>query len=207
MELDTSIIACPDCGQLHRYRMLGKRQQACCIRCGSHLYRHRPNMIQKHLALCLSCLILLVMTYFFPLIALKVQGMVQELTLLRAVEAFWSEGWYSLALLSGLNIIVLPLLELAVLFWVFFTLQWHWSVRPAIVLFRWLTAIKPWVMLEVFMLGALVAMVKLGDMAEVVIGTAFWSFAALIIVMAMNNSLLDSTTIWRELGKLQNEQA
>jgi paraquat-inducible protein A len=56
-------------------------------------------------------------------------------------------------------------------------------------------------MLEVFMLGVLVAVVKLGDLATLIVGTAFWSFAGLVLVMAAATALLDPFVVWRELGR------
>lgn len=200
------MIACPDCGQLHRYQPLVKRQQACCSRCQSILYRHRPHFIQKHIALNLAAIILLMMTHAFPLLALSAQGLVQELTLLKSVQAFWESDWYSLAAIASLNILILPVVEIGILMWVFLSLQWQWSANVAIALFRWFFRMKPWIMLEVFMLGTIVALVKLGDVANLVIGVSFWAFCALIVVMTVDKALLDASTVWHELGKLKQAQ-
>ena len=46
---------------------------------------------------------------------------------------------------------------------------------------RAVQAVRPWGMLEVFMLGALVSIVKLGQLASVVVGPALYSIGALIL--------------------------
>ena len=64
---------------------------------------------------------------------------------------------------------------------------------------RLLRAIQPWNMVEVFLIGILVALVKLGGMAEIVPGLAIWSFAVLILVLAGTSVSMDFGAVWRRL--------
>jgi paraquat-inducible protein A len=57
----------------------------------------------------------------------------------------------------------------------------------------------PWAMMEVFMVGILVSMVKLGKLAKVVPGIAIYSFAILIFVLAAAASSMDPHLIWDRL--------
>ncbi|MEZ4466226.1 MAG: paraquat-inducible protein A [bacterium] len=66
--------------------------------------------------------------------------------------------------------------------------------------FRFLQSIRPWSMAEVFMLGVLVSMVKLADLAVIVPGIALWAFAALIPVLAASMVTLDAEETWRTLA-------
>ena len=65
--------------------------------------------------------------------------------------------------------------------------------------FRLLLTLRPWGMMEVFMLGILVSVVKLGKMATIVPGVALWSFALLIIVLAAATAALDRRMVWDRL--------
>ncbi|CAA6817692.1 MAG: Paraquat-inducible protein A [uncultured Thiotrichaceae bacterium] len=156
-------------------------------------------MLDSVLALTLTGIILFVLTNFFPLLGLKAQGMVQELTLWKATITFWQQGFQLLSVLLLLNLIVFPLFELFTLLWVMLTLRFNLSTHLARHLYRWMQQFKPWGMLEVFMLGVLVAVVKLGDMAVLVLGPAFWSFAALIVCMAAATAILDPFVVWNSL--------
>ncbi len=158
-------------------------------------------MSDNALALTLTGLILFALTNFFPLLALKAQGMTQELTLWKAVWAFWLQGFHVLALLLAANLILLPLFELLTLLWVLCAMRRQQNSATARFLYRWLIKLRPWGMLEVFMLGLLVALVKLGDMATLVVGPAFWSFAFLIVCMAAATAVLDPFVVWNDLGK------
>jgi paraquat-inducible protein A len=54
-------------------------------------------------------------------------------------------------------------------------------------------------MIEVFMLGILVSMVKLSQMATIVPGVALWAFALLIVVLAASSAVMDPAEVWRRL--------
>ncbi|WML91868.1 paraquat-inducible protein A [Thiothrix lacustris] len=194
-------IACPECGQLHHYRPIAPGQTAFCTFCGETLYRNRTHMIDAVMALTLAGLILFVMTNLFPLLGLRAQGQEQEMHLFGASMTFWNQEYRILAVLIVLNIIVFPLFELLALLVVTLTIRNHWESSFAIFLYRWMREIKPWGMLEIFMLGVLVAVVKLGDVATLIIGTSLWSFAGLIVTMTAASSILDPFTVWRELDK------
>lgn len=193
-------IACMGCGLLHRYRPIALGKTAVCQRCDAVLYRNRPHMVDTVLALTLAGLILFLITNFFPLLALRAQGTEQELHLLGASLAFWEQDYWIVAGLLLFNLTVFPLLELLTLLVITLTIRLRWQPQLAMTLFRWMREFKPWGMLEVFMLGVLVSVVKLGDMATLILGAAFWSFAALVIVMAAATALLDPFSVWRELG-------
>jgi paraquat-inducible protein A len=63
---------------------------------------------------------------------------------------------------------------------------------------RFLQAIQPWGMMEVFMVGILVSVVKLAKMAKVIPGISLYSFLALIFVLAAMTVSLDSHVIWQK---------
>ena len=199
--MDVEQIACQECGQLHRYRAIAPGKTATCRRCDAVLYRNRPHMLDAVLALTLAGLILFVLTNLFPLLGLRAQGAEEELHLFGASLAFWDQGYRMVAGLVVLNVMVFPLFELLSILVVVFTIRYRWEPQLAIFLFRWMREFKPWGMLEVFMLGILVAVVKLGDLATLLIGTAFWSFAGLVVTMAAATAALDPFIVWRELGK------
>jgi paraquat-inducible protein A len=57
---------------------------------------------------------------------------------------------------------------------------------------------RPWGMIEVFMIGVLVTVVKLSTMAQVLPGVALWSFGALVVVLAAMLSF-DPRDLWHYL--------
>jgi paraquat-inducible protein A len=58
---------------------------------------------------------------------------------------------------------------------------------------------EPWNMIEVFLLGVLVSLMKLGEMADLVFGLGFWAFAALMVCMAAAVAGIDRNELWDRL--------
>ncbi len=55
-------------------------------------------------------------------------------------------------------------------------------------------------MMEVFLIGILVSLVKLADMAQIVPGIALWAFVALIPCVAAATSSLEPHLVWERIG-------
>jgi paraquat-inducible protein A len=106
---------------------------------------------------------------------------------------------FSLSGLVFLTAVLAPGMQLALLAYVLLPLHLDrtpWNFHLAL---RLLRRVQPWSMMEVFLIGILVALVKLGDMAEIVPGLAIWSFAVLIVVLAGATVSLDTRAIWQRV--------
>ena len=68
-----------------------------------------------------------------------------------------------------------------------------WLMAPV---FRFAGGLQPWSMMEVFLIGIIVALVKLLGMAQIVPGVALWSFALLIVTLAAAAANMDSRVVW-----------
>ena len=94
-------------------------------------------------------------------------------------------------------IVALPALRSALLVYTLFPLvRGRKPYAHAVRAFRLSEQMKPWSMAEIFIIGTAVALVKVGGLATVSLGPAFWAFCALIFVSIANRSFMCSTTIW-----------
>jgi paraquat-inducible protein A len=66
-------------------------------------------------------------------------------------------------------------------------------------IFRFVQRLHPWSMMEVFMLGILVSIVKLAGMASMVPGISLFAFLVLIFVLAGSMASLDPHLIWEQV--------
>lgn len=194
-------MACEHCDWLHRQIALSPGSQAFCQRCGTELYR-ASKPLNALLALCLTSLILLLMANAFPIVTLEVQGQRHASSLLGAVIQLYQQGIPAVALVVLLTTLVFPCLELGILTYVSGSLYWRraWPKRRQ--LLRLLTQIRPWGMIEVFMLGVLVALIKLTHLASILPGVALWAFGLLTLCMALILSF-DLRQLWQELGPVR----
>jgi paraquat-inducible protein A len=191
-----ALVACHECDLLQREVPLPGGGVARCGRCGAELYRDRPASVDRSLALTAGALLLFIIANSFPILGLALQGQVINTTLYGAVERLWDEDMKSVAALVFATTIAMPALELLALAYLLLPVRLG-SVPPHFALvFRALQAVKPWGMVEVFMLGVLVSLVKLAHLAGVVPGIALWSFGALMLVMAALASVFDPRSLW-----------
>jgi len=198
---EAQIIACHDCGLVHHLRALPDRGAASCTRCGSVLYRRKTNSIDRAIMLTLAALILFAIANSFPFLTFKLEGRATTSTLITGVIQLYEDGmWPLAALVLGATILV-PLAKLLATLYVLVPVRFHRLAPGTPVVFRAIEVMHPWAMMEVFLLGVIVAYVKLSDLAHLELGIAMFAFIALILVMIAAEVALDPREVWDRLGR------
>jgi len=195
-----ALTECPECGLLQRNPPLPRGGSSECARCGMVLHRDRPDSLNRTLALTLAGLILFIIANAFPFLSFELRGQITETTLITGVRDLWIEGQWALAGVVFFTSILAPGLQLTLLLVVLTPLlrgrMPPWLPR----LFRWVRTLTPWGMMDVFMLGILVAVVKLSDMATIVPGASLFAFGVLIFVLAAAQAALDPDLVWSRVA-------
>ena len=191
-----SLIACHECDLLQRRVALPPRGVGRCWRCSAVLYRYSPNGIDRALACTLGALILFLIANAYPIVGLEVQGNRQAASLYDTLHTLWSDGREDVALLVGFTTMVTPAIQIGLLIYLLFPLRFNQLADGAIPVLRFLQAVKPWSMMEVFMLGILVSLVKLEHIAHVQVGIALWAFGALILLLIVTASAFNLDEVW-----------
>jgi len=195
-----NIKACPDCDLLQILPPLAIGQAAYCLRCERLLGKSRQDSLNRSLAFALTGIFLFTLANLFPFISLSALGIHQDSSLLSASWAFYEMDQLLLALIVFLTTILFPLLSLVGIIIVLLAVKMRRVNRQFIApLFRFLMSTDAWGMLEVFLLAVLVAIVKLGDLAEIIIGTSLYAFVALIAVLTLLSLSLDPEDVWKNL--------
>jgi paraquat-inducible protein A len=161
------------------------------------LYRQKKDSLDRTLSLTIAALILFVVANTYPFLALKSGGLVKQTTLITGTKELYGQGMEALALLVLFTSILAPLVHLAGMLYVLLPLKFNRLPRNLPTVFRLVQSLQRWGMLEVFMLGILVSIVKLAKMAKLVPGIALYSFLVLIFVMAASSASLDPHLIWK----------
>jgi paraquat-inducible protein A len=193
------LVACHDCDLLARLPELPEGGGAWCQRCGGMLRRRRRNSIERTLALTLAASVLFAVANLFPFLSFEMQGRVTETTLATGVFDLWEQGVPEIAALVGFTAVAAPFAQLVLLLYVLLPVHLGrvpWQMSR---MFRLLRRIQPWSMMEVFLVGILVAVTKLVDMADVLPGLALWAFGGLIVVLAGAMASLDAEAVWERL--------
>jgi paraquat-inducible protein A len=194
------VIACHECGLIQRMRPLAAGARACCGRCGAVLYRERRESLDRVLMLTLAALILFVLAHAFPFMTFKLEGREQLSTLLSGVVELFRAGMWPLAVLVLCAASLIPLLKLLGNLFVLLPLRFGHAPPVVARVFRWVEVLHPWAMMEVYLLGVIVAYVKLTDLARLELGIAVYAFVALIVVMIAADAALDPRQVWRRFG-------
>ena len=192
--------ACHECDALQRKVPLQSGGMARCWRCGAVLYRRRRYGLDATLALTLAAAVLFVLANALPLVSLELQGQENAISLWGAVGTLWDQEVELLALLVFATTMALPALDLGAMLWLLVPLVLQRRPPAGMRVLRALQVIRPWGMVEVFMLGVLVALVKLAHIATVEPGLALWSFGSLIVVFAAAAASFDTDLTWAHLA-------
>ena len=190
---------CPDCGLFQHVPPLTRGAIAECVRCGRVLRRSRVDPILRPLALSLTGLVLIAVALSEPLLALTIFGTGHTAQFLTAPVELTDYGMPELAIVVLATTMLVPVAKLLTTAWVLWGVQ-SGRVSPAMTpAFRIVAWLRPWAMVEVFMLGLFVAYTKLIDLARVDIGIAAYALGALVLVMAAGDATIDDETVWRRL--------
>ena len=192
------IMACHDCDLLHRLPAVADGMRASCCRCGAALARPKRNGLERALALAVTGLVLLLLANSFPFLGFKIQGQVRETLLLTGIRQLYLQDMQGVAVLVFITTVLAPLTQLLALVYILLPLKLNRRAPGMFQVFRWLRLIEPWSMMEVFMLGILVSVVKLAKMAQIIPGIASFCFMALIFVLAACMASLDPHVVWEQ---------
>ena len=190
---------CHHCDKLHEITVLAPGEVACCVRCGSSIASNRGVDNELSVALIIAAIPTFIVANCFPIITLNLIGNTQSSLLITGVLQLAASGLWPLAVLVFLTSIFLPGIHLIGLLYVLIPLKFGKIVPLAGQIFRWVARIETWNMLEIFMLGILVALTKLGSIADLVLGPALYAFVALILLTTLNNAVLDRAAVWEQL--------
>ncbi len=197
---DGIMVACHDCALVQRIPAVPQTGSVRCQRCSALLFRSRTTNIDRPLALYITGMIFFILSNLFPLLTLKFEGQSETTTLLGGVLALYHQGTSGLAILVLLTTIVVPFVQLSSIITALLGLKFNVKNKNLPRLLRLMTKMYPWGMLEVFMLGILVAVVKLADMAGIVMGAGVYCFGALIFVVAAASSSMDIGLFWERIA-------
>ncbi len=198
-----TLIACHECDLIHRVKPLPQKGVANCSRCGSLLYSNKPNSIERTLALSLAGLFLFVLANSFPFLALKTDTQLHQTNLITGIKVLYDQGMEPLSILVFLTTILAPAAQLLGMLYLLLPLRQRRVPPHFAMIFRFVRGLQPWSMMEVFMLGILVSIVKLAKIAAIVPGVAIFSFFGLIVVLAAATASLDPHELWHRWEKLR----
>ncbi len=198
------LIVCTHCDAAYTLQRPGAGERARCQRCGTTLITPRRKAGMQIIAVSLAVAILIVAASVFPFLTIKAAGASNSVSIFDAALAFRSGMLIALALTTAALIIFVPLTRMLLSIYVLLPIVLDRPPAPgAIQAFRLSEALRPWSMAEIFAIGCAVALVKISDLADVSFGPAFWMFAALVVLVIIQDNFLCRWSVWNSLDKKQ----
>lgn len=197
-----NLIACRECDALQRDVPVPHGGLAECARCGAELHRHEPHSLDLTLALVLAAAVVFAFANAYPLMGLDARGLRTSATLLDTSIALQQRGMTSVALLVFVTVIAMPAAHIAGMLYVLLPLKFG-IVPPRIHLaYRLVNAAQPWAMVDVFLLGALVSLVKLTQVAKVDGEAGIYAVGGYVMLIAAAMSSFEPRALWHRVGGL-----
>jgi paraquat-inducible protein A len=198
--VETSSIACPDCDLLQHLPPLPRGTKARCVRCGYVLASRPPGPRDLPLALALAAAITFVIANVSPLMDLSVVGRTASTTIAGGAYQMWVEGEPIVGVLIAFCAVIAP--GGYILFMLTLLIAARRSPPPFWVgeMLRWAHHFEMWSMLEVMMLGILVALIKIAEVASVETGIGMYAVFALMVFIPSILVTFDARELWTRVA-------
>jgi paraquat-inducible protein A len=197
-----NLTACPECDLLQRCPEVRDGGRAECGRCGAELFRERDRSLDVTLAFITAATVIFVLANIYPLMELDAKGIRASAVLFDTAWSLQERGMSSVALLIFVTVIGAPLVYLAAMLYLLVPLKLGRHPRHIHDAFRIARLAQPWGMVEVFLLGALVSMVKLTQVAHVVPGIALYCIGGYSFLIAAAISSFEPHELWERAAAL-----
>lgn len=178
-------VICEHCDSVYQRVDLQNGQVARCERCQAILYRASRLDVERWLALTIAAGIMFLIANLCPLVRISLQGLHNQATLWQSAAALAQGPVALIALPAAASIIVVPFLQIVLLGWILLFARRKKRAPGFAPAMRMLGVLRPWSMVEVCMLGILVAIIKLSSFLEVAPGPGIWAMASLMILITV----------------------
>ena len=193
--------ACHDCDLVVTLPNLRPGEQAQCPRCDCTLARRFRRPAQRSFALALAALVALALALNFTFVSFNYGGIGNRIDLPQTATTLLSFQQPLVALAVALTIFVLPGCYLLAQLWLQFGLLRQapgTRARPQVA--RMLSYLTPWLMADVFIIGALVSLIKISGTAEINLGYGFWAFCMFALLLLFTLQSIDADWLWYSLA-------
>jgi len=192
---------CHDCGQFQVVPALPPAIRAHCLRCDAVLRHTHRDPLRTPLALNCAALLLFVIGAGSTLMQVSSAGQIHIADLFSGPISLEQDGMWELAAVVLFTTAAAPLAKLTCMLYVLIGLRLAHPPRHIRTVFAWVEHLRPWSMVEVYLLGVFVAYVKLGALVQIEVGVGLYAMAGLILAMIAADVMLDPQFIWEEMER------
>ncbi len=194
----TELVLCRYCDLLQELPTLEDGQEAHCARCGHELDARQRESALRPILYALSALFMLLLTNLFPFIGMDAAGSVREMDFLDTSAVLLDEDYPWLALLVWLFIQAIPAFCMSAI--IYLKLGMYFRLPALVQVARMLFTLKPWSMVDIFLIGLIVSFVKLLTHFEISLGMSFWAFCLFCVLHLRTFQVIDRHELWSRIA-------
>jgi paraquat-inducible protein A len=199
-------VACRGCDLLQHVPPLPPGAKARCVRCNELVAFRAIDPLDRPLALAIAAAIALLVGNTSELMSLSAAGRVASTTLSGGAIEMWNQGNEITAIVVALCAVVAPIVHVGLLLTVLLAVRRAPAPPWAGTLMRWVDRVRPWSMNEVLLLGILVALTKIAELASVTIGPAMYAIGSLVLLLPWLASSFDAGEVWARIAWMAPER-
>lgn len=198
--IDRGLAGCHTCGKVSPVEM------GHCPRCGEHLHLRKPDSIQRTIALMVAATALYIPANTLPIMTVVELGVVTENTIVSGMITFWQQGAYPIAIVIFTASILIPLLKIVALSWLCLAATGKLHPSPDMLgKIYWFTELLGrWSMVDIFVVGILVALVQLGNYMTITAGAGALAFAGVVVLTMLAAMSFEPKLLWDRLEMLRD---
>lgn len=197
-------VSCPDCDLLLFQKMTGHGYNTRCSRCGKKINKHISNSIEKALILSTIGLLLYPPAVFLPLLTFKAFIFSESANIIETILNLYTSDYIFISVMVAISALIFPLVLLLTVFLVSLQLKFNRTTPFLKRLLRTYFYLGEWAMIEVYLLGVLITVVKMYDSSQIVFHLGFFCFSALVILNLSLSSVIDRNLFWQRISGKNN---
>ena len=189
---------CPHCDLVQQVPQLEPGEESSCIRCGHHLDARHPEPIVRPVLYAGSALFMLLLANLFPFVSMFAAGNSNEMHFFDTSSVLFSEHHQWLAILIWLLIQLIPAVCMSAILYLKLGMLYALPARTWVA--RVLYMLKPWSMVDIFLMGLIISFVKLVADADISLGPSFWAFCLFCLLHLRAFQVIDRRELWSKIA-------
>jgi paraquat-inducible protein A len=202
--LQETIITCHECALSVRLPVIAEGQKAICPRCEYLLTAIHCNAVNRVLAFSVTALIFLILSLSFEFLSFSAKGLARHIDIIDSINILIVNDYVILAILQIIAVLVLPMLILFILLALYLPLSRGQCPKYPQRLVRYLFMLMPWSMVEIFLIGTLISLIKIISMANIGLGPSFYCFVLFSITLTAALLHIDKQQLTTHIARLDS---
>lgn len=196
--LQTELVLCRHCDLVQQVPLLAPGEEAGCSRCGSYLDARHPDPVVRPVLFAGSALFMLLLANLFPFVSMFAAGNRSQMHFFDTSAVLFAQHQQWLALLVWLFIQAVP--AACMLAIIYLKLGMLYQLPARVWVARVLYMLKPWSMVDIFLMGLIISFVKLVADADISLGPSFWAFCLFCLLHLRAFQVIDRRELWSRIA-------